>query len=1852
MRRLKLALASLATVAIANAQSEDRVISPTKGFQPGHSYALSDIESIDKATGTLSLHIPITQLPPGPGGFTAGLTLSYNDRYWETEPHYDSSSGNTFYGLRQSAYGGWRLKMAPELDFEYLVQNTVDDMCVYSNTIFQMWIVNPDGSRNQLYLSQANSDILTCPVGTYDLNGINTVGGSTWYTADGSYRRIVIDPATGTTGFWPMTASWTVYEQDGSSIRIDVGANAAYFSDRNGNRITVTYSAAGTTSTELMADAYGRTIRLLHDHGNLKDVVTQIGHDGDSNNPLTWTVQYANFPAWPFPPEKYLMVNGPGNQYIAAVPTGLPLASSLTLPNNLSYTFIHGALLKELSQVTLPTGAIANYSYHNDGACCGTIWYWDALLNPVKSKTLTHDGLTDSWTYDFGVVNGVTGGSQITGPDGGKTSYQCVEVSFNPSVSLDDPGLLLKTTNPDGSIVQREWADNKPYEMPVRGIGMNSWVQRELTTTASSSGQPVATSIQVFTIDKNGNRTSREERGWVAYSGTTPASSSATLLRKTINTYAVAALDSTATGVDTNAYSYPSPPSTPRNLVAGSETQNGSGTIVSRSEFNYTEASPSRTVGNLVDEYRWDSTQASSIASGATLTDSGPNSNAVRKHYTYSANGNLATETDERGHTVTYTYGSVSCPSGTFSDLYRTSIQRGGLGSVLQNWTYGYNCYSGMRTSINDPNSLATTIRFDRYSRPTKIVEGNLRTTQHYYNDSSRWIVSLDDASSAGDQASVNVYRYDQLGRIRLTQKLETTTDYATAGGDETLGIQVKTAYQYNTGSTDVLVSNPSRPSDNTETTRGWTVTRKDIVGRPCAQETFDGSALPTLASACGASSGATARTSYSYNATVNWTKARVTDPAGATRDLYSDALARLIAVVEDPGSSKYATYYGYNARDNLETVQQAGTCNQTDPIASPCPGGVSRTFAYTSLNRLSSATNPESGTIQYGYDKTGNLLTKTSPAPNQTGSATVTTCFGNWTGTACDGTKGYDDLNRLLLKNYSDGATPPVQYTYDAFPQNANLPFPPGYDVGRLISVWTSGKGAEYSHDQLGRVAYLFDCVEPTSCNNSLVGYYQYAPTGNITKATYRMWYWNGTSYSATTTPLTFNQSFDAAARPTLLTSDLIDSQHPATLLTVDPNFGYYPNGTIRKVTLGNGLTETAAYNTRLQPCRMNVNYTGGYYSQCTDAASGNVLDFTYGYNAGANNGNITFWSAAGNQTFSRTYTYDSLNRIATMADSASSQSCQGLSWTIDPWGNRTDQTVTAGACNTFHQAVDTTSNRLLGAPFQYDAAGNMIHDASHSYTYDAENRLIQVDGGSTATYAYDPDGRRAAKTISGTTTNYAYDTGSNVLFETQGSSWTTAYIYFAGALHAQYKNNTTYFVHRDHLGSTRLVTGVGTQIANGGFEQGLTGWGIGGSTAQLITDPTRAHSGSNYVQLSTPANGGVDIQTGLVAVNPGDQVAFGGWAYLESGSGGALGWWLAVYDSNYNPVTYVGSSPGPSSGWAYESGNYTVPSNGAYVLLYAQIYQPSASTVLRVDDGFLAIGRTATTVDNLDYLPFGEQIAGGTSTTHKFTGKERDAETGLDYFGARYFSSTQGRFTSPDPPVLDQHIYDPQSWNLYTYARNNPLRFVDPTGNAIKLLGDEDQRKKELALLQGEVGKKASGSLYINEVKDGDKTRYFVGIKGDVGDFMKLSNASHDLANLVQDKNVVEFGLTSQNLARWGGAVTFEKGEAAKYGMPANENVRVLVNPAQMDIANERLTTPNLLGASRWPGQDASPPWHIYDYDTGIATFHEFGHAWGFIHGRVGEQTNREALDWENRVREQLYGPLGPRNAPRIKH
>ncbi len=87
-------------------------------------------------------------------------------------------------------------------------------------------------------------------------------------------------------------------------------------------------------------------------------------------------------------------------------------------------------------------------------------------------------------------------------------------------------------------------------------------------------------------------------------------------------------------------------------------------------------------------------------------------------------------------------------------------------------------------------------------------------------------------------------------------------------------------------------------------------------------------------------------------------------------------------------------------------------------------------------------------------------------------------------------------------------------------------------------------------------------------------------------------------------------------------------------------------------------------------------------------------------------------------------------------------------------------------------------------------------------------------------------------------------------------------------------------------------------------------------------------------------------------------------------------------------------------------------------------------------------------TAYDSLDFMPFGEQILGGSGTNRKFTGKERDSESNLDNFGARYDSSQTGRFLSVDPSGKGANPANPQTWSGYAYALNNPLAYVDRNG------------------------------------------------------------------------------------------------------------------------------------------------------------------------------------------------------------
>jgi RHS repeat-associated protein len=503
---------------------------------------------------------------------------------------------------------------------------------------------------------------------------------------------------------------------------------------------------------------------------------------------------------------------------------------------------------------------------------------------------------------------------------------------------------------------------------------------------------------------------------------------------------------------------------------------------------------------------------------------------------------------------------------------------------------------------------------------------------------------------------------------------------------------------------------------------------------------------------------------SYAGNCTT------VTDEAGKTRESCNDGLGRMTEVIENPAGLGYVTNYSYDALDDLLGVVEDGSHN--------------RAFVYDSQARLTSSTNPENGQIKYTYDSDGNLQTRTD-------ARSIVTTYT------------VDALNRVTQEAYSDGVTPTAQFLFDTASTHGVVLANP---IGRLSLSNTNVVESLFSYDPLGRVVTY---MQTTPQHNSIAfsTSYVYDLAGDVTSFT------NGLGP-------TFSYTIDGAGRTTQVSSNWSDSNHPAMLATVNSSVGFWPTGMIRDITLGNGLTQTSVLNNRLQPCRLNVNSSSTALGTCTGAIpSGNVQDFNYGFNSGTtNNGSVMGWTATGQQSFNRTYTYDQLNRLSTMGDSASNQTCKGLSWVYDAWGNRTAQNVTSGSCLSPQTPVNA-NNQLIVSGYTYDAAGNLTHDASHSYTYDAENRLTKVDGGSTATYTYDATGHRVEKPYpGGGYVDYLYDLAGNVEGEWIATSAVTGpeaeYVYLNGQLIAEYIANTTYFIHKDHLGSTRLITGVTKSI------------------------------------------------------------------------------------------------------------------------------------------------------------------------------------------------------------------------------------------------------------------------------------------------------------------------------------------------------------------------------------------------------------------------------------------------------
>jgi IPT/TIG domain/Bacterial Ig-like domain (group 2) len=198
---------------------------------------------------------------------------------------------------------------------------------------------------------------------------------------------------------------------------------------------------------------------------------------------------------------------------------------------------------------------------------------------------------------------------------------------------------------------------------------------------------------------------------------------------------------------------------------------------------------------------------------------------------------------------------------------------------------------------------------------------------------------------------------------------------------------------------------------------------------------------------------------------------------------------------------------------------------------------------------------------------------------------------------------------------------------------------------------------------------------------------------------------------------------------------------------------------------------------------------------------------------------------------------------------------------------------------------------------------------------------------------------------------------------------------------------------------------------VTNPGFESGITNWALtGGGTATVKTGSTLAHSGSNYMEVTSASgnhpqvfNANSSNQQVYSAVQPGDLITFGGWAARVSGDGSAR-WNLVSYDANKANPNFPHPFPNnvTSGKWADQFGTYIVPAGRAFVSIYTEIYANTVSADARFDDGFLTrqtggftYSSTTPTLTSISVTPSSPSIGVGSAVQFTATGHYSDNST-----------------------------------------------------------------------------------------------------------------------------------------------------------------------------------------------------------------------------------------------------------------
>lgn len=999
-----------------------------------------------------------------------------------------------------------------------------------------------------------------------------------------------------------------------------------------------------------------------------------------------------------------------------------------------------------------------------------------------------------------------------------------------------------------------------------------------------------------------------------------------------------------------------------------------------------------------------------------------------------------------------------------------------------------FDYYIGKPVNAEDANGVIASGYFnDPLDRPKQIrravVTGVENQTTFGYDDVQRIVTTSSDRDANGDNLLVSDVRYDQMGRPIETRQYE---------GNSTKYIAKRT--EYDALGRAFRTSNPFRPWLGESAI--WTTQAFDALDRVKTVTTPDNAVIAT---------------DYDGDrvlVTDQTGKQRIsrTNALGQLKDVWeitaADGATEAISFPFHPEvTAGYHTSYNYDALDNLAKVTQGSQQRffMYDSLKRLLRARNPEQDTHTSLNLSDPITGNSTWSSAYQYDASGNLLVKTDA--REVSSHFEYDHLNRLT------RRWYNRSSSVSATTHNDlplptnvGATDEVKLYYDLQTLPAGAPsYTRGSSSGRLVAqTYGAGSNGDYfAYDVLGRATLKF---QQTGTVN-----YQMSAAYNLAGAISTLIYPSNrsvtNSYDQAGRLSSVGGNLGDGITRTYASGivyssfgGLVKEQFGTTIPVYNKLF-YNSRGQLAEIRVSTsnvGPTDQPPTDTTWNRGAIINHYSEQCWGMCGGSNSASAMT--------DNNGNLRKQEVyipnddqvSGYAMRWQQYDYDSLNRLNWVREIKDGAEQWKQQFTYDRWGNRTINTgVTYGTgINNKAFSVNTANNRL-GVPsgqsgvMSYDAVGNLINDTytgAGNRTYDGENKITSAWGGNNQEqlYRYDATGQRIKRTVSGVETWQVYGFGGDLVAEyaANGAAASPRKEYC-------YKNGQVLVTASVPRMNVAAAANGGTATASQTHSAPYAPSGaINGDRKLYLNNNAWSNSNATFPQwLQVDFNGSKTIDeidvfsvqdnysapsepTPTMTFNAYGLTAFqaqywNGSTWVTVPGGNVMGNNKVWKQITFAPITtskiriwITGSSDGYSRMTEVEA--WGVPSGSSAASVQWLVSDQLGTPRMIIDQtGSLA------NVRRHDYLPFGEELfmpvggrsaaqgyTPGDSVRQQFTAKERDVETGLDYFGARCYASVQGRFTAIDPTMESISGTNPQSWNRYAYVFNNPLRYIDPLG------------------------------------------------------------------------------------------------------------------------------------------------------------------------------------------------------------